>query len=121
MTFLGLRSAIYPVDDLSAARSWYTRALGVAPYFDQPFYVGFNVGGFELGLDPDASGVQRGARPIAYWGVSDIDAAHAKLLAQGAKSDAAIQDVGEGIRLASVRDPWGNVLGLIQNPHFKVA
>jgi len=119
--FLGLRSAIYPVDDLAAAKAWYERALGVKPYFDEPFYVGFNVGGFELGLDPDAKGVVRGARPIAYWGVSDIDAAHAKLLVQGAKADATIQEVGGDIRVASVRDPCGNVLGLIESPHFKVA
>ena len=62
-SFLGLRTAIYPVTDLAKARSWYSAVLGVAPYFDEPFYVGFNVGGFELGLDPDTA-----ANPPGAWG-----------------------------------------------------
>lgn len=53
--FLGLRTTIYPVTDLAKAKAWYSAVLGVKPYFDEPFYVGFNVGGFELGLDPDTS------------------------------------------------------------------
>ena len=70
---LGLRTAIYPVADLDAAKRWYTQMLGQAPYFDQPFYVGFNVGGFELGLVPD--GEPGSAGPQALWGVSDAAAA----------------------------------------------
>ncbi|MDT9000540.1 VOC family protein [Paucibacter sp. APW11] len=116
---LGLRSAIYPVRDLEAAKHWYAAVLGVQPYFDQPFYVGFAVGGFELGLLPDgepgSSGVQ------AMWGVADIAASYAQLLAHGATVLAAPEDVGEGIKVASVQDPFGNRLGLIENPHFRAA
>jgi catechol 2,3-dioxygenase-like lactoylglutathione lyase family enzyme len=115
--FLGLRTALYNVSDLAAARTWYTEVLGVEPYFDEPFYVGFNVGGYELGLLPDGEGTGRGG-VTAYWGVVDADRALADLLARGARADAPVQDVGDGIRTASVLDPWGNVFGIIENPHF---
>ena len=70
--FLGLRTTVYPVTDLEKAKAWYSKLLGVAPYFDEPFYVGFNVGGFELGLDPDTSELKPGAGgAVAYWGVED--------------------------------------------------
>lgn len=113
---LGLRSAIYPAPDLEAAKAWYTRVLGVAPYFDQPFYVGFQVGGFELGLLPDATPSTDGPQPL--WGVADLQAAYDHLLALGATALEPPKDVGEGILVADVRDPFGNRLGLIQNPHF---
>jgi hypothetical protein len=117
---LGLRTAIYRTPDIAAGKLWYTKALGIAPYFDQPFYVGFNVGGYELGLMPDAKEAGAGA----YWGVKDITSAHARLLELGATPRAEITDVGqeEGkrIRVADVVDPFGNVLGIIENPQFKV-
>jgi catechol 2,3-dioxygenase-like lactoylglutathione lyase family enzyme len=116
--FLGLRTVGYPVADLQAAKAWYVKVLGQQPYFDQAFYVGFNVGGFELGLIPD--GVASTAGPQALWGVADIDAACAKLLAMGALALEPVTDVGEGIKVAAVRDPFGNRLGIIQNPHFDV-
>jgi catechol 2,3-dioxygenase-like lactoylglutathione lyase family enzyme len=115
---LGLRTVGYPVADLQAAKGWYVKVLGEQPYFDQPFYVGFNVGGFELGLIPD--GVASTAGPQALWGVADIDTACAKLLAMGATALEPVTDVGEGIKVAAVRDPFGNRLGIIQNPHFDV-
>ena len=117
--FLGLRTAIYPVTDLGVAKAWYTRALGVEPYFDEPFYVGFNVGGYELGLDPDAKGGAAGpGGSVAYWGVPDVAAAVDHFVAAGAALKAPIQDVGGDIRVATVADPFGNLVGLIQNPHF---
>ena len=116
--FLGLRTVIYQVPDLAAAKTWYTRAFGIAPYFDEPFYVGFEVGGYELGLHPAAANVTVGNNAVAYWGVPDISAAHAHMLAQGAEPREAIQDVGGDIKVASVDDPFGNVIGLIENPHF---
>jgi predicted enzyme related to lactoylglutathione lyase len=117
--FLGLRTAKYRAPDIARAKAWYTAALGIEPYFDQPFYVGFNVGGFELGLDPDPSSGREGEGSVAvYWGVDDAAAAFARLLAQGATSHSPPQDVGDGIHVASVLDPFGNVLGLIENPHF---
>ena len=119
--FQGLRSVIYHAADLTAAKEWYTNALGVAPYFDQPFYVGFNVAGYEFGLDPDpSSATGTGNSGVAYWGVADIEAALKRLVELGATDRLGVQDVGEGIRMASVIDPFGNVLGLIQNPHFSL-
>lgn len=120
--FLGLRTAKYRAPDLAKAREWYAEVLGIRPYFDQPFYVGFDVGGFELGLDPDpaASGSGEGGVTV-YWGVADAAAALARLLSLGAQPHAPVQDVGDGIRVASVLDPFGNVLGIIENPHFAAA
>jgi predicted enzyme related to lactoylglutathione lyase len=118
---LGLRTVGYHVDDLGAAKQWYMKVLGFPPYFDEPFYVGFNVGGYELGLNPDLSNVSPGGKTLAYWGVKDITAAHARLLELGAEPHEGVQDVGEGIRVASVRDPWGNLFGIIENPHFQLA
>ena len=113
---LGLRTAIYPAPDLAAAKAWYTRLLGVDPYFDEPFYVGFQVGGFELGLLPTASPGTEG--PQALWGVTDIDEAWEAVLKLGAMPLEPVAEVGGGIRVAAVQDPFGNRLGLIQNPQF---
>lgn len=115
---LGLRSAIYPVSDLSAAKTWYGKVLGAEPYFDQPFYVGFNVGGFELGLLPGGGAGKGGVS--AYWGVADADNAYARLVDLGAVQDEPVKDVGEGIKVGSVIDPFGNRLSVIENPHFKI-
>lgn len=115
---LGLRTALYPVADLAAAKAWYSQVLQAAPYFDQPFYVGFAVGGFELGLLPDGSAGTAG--PQVLWGVADADAAYARLLGLGAAPLEPVTAVGEGIRVAAVVDPFGNRFGLIENPHFKV-
>jgi predicted enzyme related to lactoylglutathione lyase len=117
--FHGLRTVIYHVNDLDKAKSWYSSALGIEPYFDQPYYVGFNVGGFELGLDPDMTGVTAGAGGVVgYWLVSDCKAAFNRLVELGASAHGAVQDVGEGIRVAAVRDPFENVIGIIENPQF---
>ena len=118
--FKGLRTVIYHVDKLESAKAWYSAALGITPYFDQPFYVGFNVGGYELGLDPDMSGVKKGDNAVAYWGVSNAEESHRRLLELGAKKHSDVQDVGGGIRVAAVVDPFGNVLGIIENPNFKI-
>ena len=117
----GLRTVIYKVPDLAAAKAWYSRILGMKPYFSEPFYVGFQVGGFELGLDPDMGSVAPGGGVTTYWGVADAGAALAEMLARGAQAREAVQDVGGGIRIAAVKDPFGNVLGIIENPHFSTA
>jgi predicted enzyme related to lactoylglutathione lyase len=114
--FLGLRSHIYPASDLEGAKAWYREVLGIAPYFDEPFYVGFDVGGYELGLHP---GGDPDACPKTYWGVDDIEAALQHLLDSGAEPADAISDVGDGIRMAGVLDPRGYFFGLIENPHFR--
>lgn len=116
--FLGLRTVIYTVGDLDRAKEWYASALGFGPYFDEPFYVGFDVGGFELGLLPDAAGTTDSAAGVTYWGVDDADAAFGRLLELGATERDAVQDVGEGIRVATVVDPFDNVVGIVENPHF---
>lgn len=118
--FLGLRTVIYRVPDLARAKAWYADAFGLAPYFDEPFYVGFEVGGYELGLHPGTEGVTVGNNAVAYWGVPDIAAAHARLVACGASPAEPITEVGGDIKVASVADPFGNVIGIIENPHFAV-
>jgi predicted enzyme related to lactoylglutathione lyase len=120
--FHGLRTAIYHAPELDKAKAWYSRVLGIAPYFDQPFYVGFSVGGYELGLDPDSSSTAPGPGGVTvYWGVSHASAALERLLSLGATGRTAVQEVGEGIRVATVLDPFGNLLGIIENPHFKLS
>lgn len=115
---LGLRTVIYPAPDLAAARDWWAALLGGPPYFDQDFYVGFSVGGYELALDPHADPADG---PVTYWGVEDVPAAVEQLLAAGASARTAVQDVGDGIRVATVTDPAGNVVGVIENPHFRLS
>ena len=114
----GLRTVIYPASDLDAAKSWWTALLGIAPYFDQPFYVGFNVGGYELGLLPDGAAAD-GA--LVYWGVPDVAAAVAAAIDAGAVEHTRASDVGDGIVTATVRTPDGSILGFIFNPHFSLA
>jgi len=110
--FQELRTAFYRVPDLDRAKAWYSAVTGQSPYFDEPFYVGFNVGGYELGLIPDGEGA------ATYWGVADIEVAVQQLLTLGATLQEPIRDVGEGILTATVLDPFGNSLGVIYNPHF---
>lgn len=117
--FIGLRTLGFNVPDLTKAKEWYREVLGFGPYFDEPFYVGFEVGGYELGLIPEKGPVVRGDSVTCYWGVEDIEASHARLLGLGATADGPIADVGDDIRTADVRDPWGNRFGIIYNPHFK--
>ncbi|MGB8179716.1 MAG: VOC family protein [Acidimicrobiales bacterium] len=114
---LGLRTVIYPAPDLEAAKRWWTEFLGFEPYFDEPFYVGFDPGGYELGLLPDADPAE-GA--LTYWGVDDVNGAVDAALEAGATLDAEPTDVGEGIITASVRTPDGSIVGFIYNPHFMV-
>ena len=111
----GLRTVIYPAPDLDSAKAWWTEYLGFGPYFDEPFYVGYEVGGYELGLLPTAH-VAEGA--LTYWGVNDVDAAVAAAVSTGATEHVAATEVGEGIITATVRTPSGAILGLIYNPHF---
>ncbi len=113
---LGLRTAIYPVSDLAKAKDWYSQILNIQPYFDQPFYVGFQVGGFELGLLPQGESSTAGSQPL--WGVAEIESVFQRLLDLGAESLEPVTDVGEGIKVAAVKDPFGNRFGIIQNPNF---
>lgn len=120
--FQGLRTNIFRVKaaDLEKAKIWYSKLLGKGPYFDQPFYVGFNVGGFELGLDPSDGEVITGNNVEVYWGVENIEEEYAHCLKLEAQPESAIRDVGGKIKVARIRDPFGNILGLIENPGFKL-
>jgi catechol 2,3-dioxygenase-like lactoylglutathione lyase family enzyme len=115
LNLLGLRTVIYPTRDLQESRDWWAKSLGRAPYFDEEFYVGFNVGGYELGLLPDGNLVD-GAQ--VYWGVEDVASSIEFAVAQGASILGAATDVGDGIVTATVRLPDGSVVGFIYNPHF---
>src|SRR5579863_3162582 len=119
--FLGLRTAKYEVADIAKAKEWYSKALGMQPYFDEPaFYVGYNVGGYDLGLVPAPKAeTKRTAAGVAYWGVEDAHAAYKRLIELGATPVEEVQDVGGGMLVGEVRDPFGNVLGIIYNPLFK--
>ena len=114
----GLRTVIYPAANLEAAKAWWTDFLGYGPYFDEPFYVGYEVGGYELGLLPTADPAD-GA--LTYWGVPDVDAAVASAVASGAIEHVAASEVGDGIVTATVRTPHGVIVGFIFNPHFRAA
>jgi predicted enzyme related to lactoylglutathione lyase len=117
--FHGLRTVSYYAPNLDLAKAWYERVLGIPPYFDEPFYVGFSVGGYELGLDPDASTTPGGpGGSVVYWGVSDAQAALDRLLSLGATERTGVLDVGGKIKVATVLDPFGNIFGIIENPHF---
>jgi len=112
----GLRTAIYPVTDLEQGKALYTKVLGKPPYFDQPYYVGYSVGGFELGLIPDGKPGTQGVH--AYWGVPDAGAEARRLEGMQARVHDELKDVGDGIKVASFLDPFGNIFGIIENPHF---
>jgi predicted enzyme related to lactoylglutathione lyase len=115
--FLGLRSQILAAPDLAASKAFYTAMLGREPYFDEPFYAGYDVGGFELGLWPEGAA----GSAATYWGVDDLDAALAHVLALGAAQRGDISEVGGGIRMADVESPTGDLFGLIENPNFVAA
>jgi len=113
---LGLRSLIYPAKDLDASKKWWSAALGKDPYFDDGGYVGFDLGGYELGLNSFSQNLHG---PITYIGVPNVEEAVAQLVEQGSKVLMAPMDVGGGIVLADIENPHGDVFGVIFNPHFK--
>jgi len=117
---LGLRTCVFHVrtEQLDAAKTWYASVVGAAPYYDTPYYAGFNVGGFELGLHPEGEPGPGGV--VTYWGVPDATAEVKRLVGLGAKMVSDVQDVGEGIKVATVADPFGNHFGVIENPHFDI-
>jgi predicted enzyme related to lactoylglutathione lyase len=119
---LGLRTTIYKVTDVAAATKWYTNAFKTEPYFNESFYVGFNIAGYELGLQPDDTPAATKTENVAtYWGVENIDDWYNHLINQGATAFEAPENVGGDMMTATVKDPWGNVIGLIYNPYFKLA
>ena len=112
--FKKLRTVIYHVADLHAAKEWYTKLTGVNPYFDQPFYVGFDINGYELGLDPDMTGITAGNQSVSYWAVDKLTDKISKLSKSGATIVQPRTNVGGDIHVAIVKDPFGNHIGLIE-------
>ncbi|WDF70059.1 VOC family protein [Sphingobacterium oryzagri] len=118
---LGLRTVIYLVSDLEAATSWYSEAFTTVPYFKEPFYVGFEIAGYELGLQPsETSTDNKQESVVAFWGVQNISEEYQRFIDLGAKPYEEPEEVGGGIFVAKVTDPWGNLIGLIFNPHFEL-
>ena len=110
----GIKTVLHPVSDLEAAKAVYTALLGVEPQHDAPYYVGYEAAGQHIGLVP--GGAQQGmASPVAYWHVPDIEAKLAEVTAAGATVKEPARDVGGGRLVATVTDPDGNVLGLLQD------
>ncbi|WP_231465033.1 MULTISPECIES: VOC family protein [unclassified Pedobacter] len=114
----GLRTIVYSVSDLEAAKEWYKKVFEIEPYFDEPFYVGYNVGGFELGLHPVDAGFSDGNHSITYWGVTDIKKAFERYAELNIDVHEAPNNVGGPIWVGSIFDPFGNVIGIIENPTF---
>ncbi|MFE6334718.1 VOC family protein [Streptomyces sp. NPDC057806] len=111
----GVRTIIYPVKDLARAKAVFGALLGVEPYSDEPYYVGYKDAGQDVGLDPN--GHAKGMTgPVPYWHVDDIRATLAGLLAAGAEVLQDVQEVGAGRQIAFVKDADGNLIGLLQDP-----
>jgi predicted enzyme related to lactoylglutathione lyase len=110
----GIKTILHPVSDVDAAKAMYTALIGTAPQTDSPYYVGFDAEGQHIGLVP-GGGPQGMTSPVAYWHVADIEAKLAEVTAAGATVKEPAHDVGGGRLVATVTDPDGNVLGLLQD------
>ncbi|GHJ54212.1 glyoxalase [Nonomuraea sp. TT08I-71] len=114
MTTQGIKTVLHPVSDLTKARAVYAALLGLEPEAAGPYYVGFDAEGQHIGLVP-SGGPQGMTSPVAYWHVADIEAKLAEVVAAGATVNEPVRDVGGGRLVATVTDPDGNVLGLLQD------
>ncbi len=103
---------VYPAKELESTKQIFSNFLGVEPYVDGPYYVGYKVGDMEVGLDPNA----QNAGPIIYIDVTDIKASLQEMIAAGATLQQDIRDVAQGLLIASVKDKNGNILGFRQFP-----
>jgi predicted enzyme related to lactoylglutathione lyase len=110
----GIRTVLHPVSDLTTAKAVYTALVGVPPQTDESYYVGFEVEGQHIGLVP-GGGPQGMTSPVAYWHVPDIEAKLAEVTTAGATVKEPAHEVGGGRVVATVTDPDGNVLGLLQD------
>lgn len=119
---LGLRTTIYKVADITEAKEWYSKAFETMPYFNESYYVGFNIGGYELGLQPEGtSNTAKSENVITYWGVENIEKEYERLIDLGASENEKPYNVGGEIMTATLKDPFGNIIGLIFNPYFTLA
>ena len=110
-----IRTFIYPVKDIARAKKLYSKLMGIEPYVDEAYYVGFKVGDQEIGLDPN--GHKKGMTgPVGYWEVNDIKKSLQLLLDAGAQMQQEVTNVGGGKLIASVKDADNNIIGLVQSP-----
>lgn len=118
---LGLRTVIYKVNDIEKATDWYSKAFETTPYFNESYYVGFNIQGYELGLQPEEEPISdKPESVVAYWGVENIQESFDRLIELGATKYEEPCNVGGELMVASVKDPFGNIIGLIFNPYFQL-
>ncbi|WP_280422491.1 VOC family protein [Nocardia carnea] len=110
----GITTVLHPVSDLAKAGKVYSALLGIAPHTEGTYYIGFDIAGQHIGLVP-GGGPQEMTAPVAYWQVPDIEAKLAEVCAAGATVREAVREVGAGRLVATVTDPDGNVLGLLQD------
>jgi Predicted enzyme related to lactoylglutathione lyase len=109
-----LRTVIIHTPELKAAKDWYTKVTGQKPHFDESYYVGFDIDGCELGIDPDMTNIEAGNQTVAYWAVDNVVAASTHFISNGATLVSPVTSVGENIKVAVVSDPFGNHIGLIE-------
>ena len=107
----GIRTIVFPVEDMTTAKTLFGALVGAAPYADEAYYVGFRIGDQEIGLDPNASG-----GPIGYVDTTDIQSSLKALVEAGAEVVQDAMDVGGGMLVARLKDADGNFLGLRQSP-----
>lgn len=106
---------------LKKRRIGIQKAFEIEPYFDEPYYVGFNIGGYELGLQPEENPTtDKVESVVSYWGVEKIHEVYDRLIGLGAIENEKPYNVGGDLMTATVKDPFGNIIGLIYNPHFKL-
>jgi predicted enzyme related to lactoylglutathione lyase len=108
-----MKTILYPVKDLAAAKRVFGAVLGAEPVMDEPYYVGYNVDGQDIGLDPNghSKGLLSG---LGYWHVDDVRATVAAVLAAGGEVHQEVADVGGGKLIATIKDVDGNLIGLLQ-------
>ena len=119
---LGLRTTIYkvPTAELQKAKEWYAKVFRTEPYFDEPYYVGYNIGGYELGVQPEDFESPKTPNVACFWGVQNIQDQFDFFIKNGATIDEEPMNVGGEIMVATVKDPWNNLIGFIYNPDFKL-
>ena len=113
-TTQGIKTILHPVSDVATAKAVYAALLGIPPQHDAPCYVGFEAEGQHIGLVP-GGGPQGMTSPVAYWHVREIEAKLAEVTAAGATVKEPAHDIGGGRLVATVTDPDGNVLGILQD------
>ena len=117
---LGLRTTIFKVSNLQKAKMWYSKVFESKPYFENQFYIGFNIKGYELGLLLEENQSEKSDNILCYWGVDNIEEKFLFFLNCGALEHEKPNNVGGEIMVVSIKDPWNNVIGIIYNPEFKL-